>query len=387
MTPTAFPPLPPGSTIGMLGSGQLGRMFAYAAHRLGYRVHTFSPDSDSPLGQTCEREFIHDYNDLPAVREFARTVDVVTYEFENVPAETLAAAAEFAPARPSLHILQTTQHRLQEKNFLADRGVPVPPFRAVRNLADLERALAEVGTPGVLKTARSGYDGKGQWKVSRADQARAAFAEAVASGYDGELIFEAFVDFQMELSVVLCRDSQGHCTDWGAIENIHANHILDLSISPARVPAATAAAALEMARKIADELELIGTMCVEMFLTRDGRLLVNELAPRPHNSGHLTIEASATSQYEQAVRAICGLPLGSTRMSGAAAMANLLGELWAHGEPDWASALRQPELKLHLYGKRQARAGRKMGHLTAVAADVDTAIRLVTEGRAALVRR
>jgi 5-(carboxyamino)imidazole ribonucleotide synthase len=368
----------------MLGSGQLGRMFAYAAHRLGYRVHTFSPDSDSPLGQVCEAEFIHPYDDLSAVRKFAQTVDVVTYEFENVPAETLAAAAEVAMVRPSLDILKTTQHRLMEKGFLSGKGIPVPPFRAVHSEADLHHALGAVGTPAVLKSARSGYDGKGQWKVASTDQARAAYAEAAASGYDGEMIYESFVDFTMELSVVLCRDPHGNCADWGAIENIHANHILDVSISPARVSHETAQRAVELARQIAADLDLIGTMCVEMFLTRDGKLLVNELAPRPHNSGHLTIEASITSQYEQQLRAICGLPLGSTRMIGAAAMANLLGELWANGEPEWARVLSQPELKLHLYGKSEARPGRKMGHVTAVAEDVETAIKMVTEARVAL---
>jgi 5-(carboxyamino)imidazole ribonucleotide synthase len=370
----------------MLGSGQLGRMFAYAAHRLGYRVHCFSPDEDSPLGQTCEREFIHPYTDLAAVREFARGVDVVTYEFENVPAEALAAAAETVPARPSLDILKITQHRLREKSFLADKDIPVPPFRAVHDAAQLELAVKEVGTPAVLKSARSGYDGKGQWKIGSLEQARAAFAEAAATGYNSEMIYEAFVDFQIELSVVLCRDAHGNSTHWGAVENQHANHILDLSISPARVPTETAAEAVRLARRIADEMELVGTMCVEMFLTRAGKLLVNELAPRPHNSGHLTIEAAVTSQYEQAVRAICGLPLGSTRMVGAAAMANVLGELWVDGEPDWTRALARPDLKLHLYGKREARPGRKMGHFTAVASDVESAIKLVTEARAALTR-
>jgi 5-(carboxyamino)imidazole ribonucleotide synthase len=384
MAGTPITTLLPGSTIGMLGSGQLGRMFAYAAHRLGYRVHTFSPDSESPLGQVCEREFIHAYDDLNAVRQFARTVDVVTYEFENVPADTLAAAADVVPVRPSLHILETTQHRLREKGFLKEKGIPVSPFRAVRNAAELDQAVSEVGTPAVLKSARSGYDGKGQWKVDSLEQARAAFAEAAATGYNSEMIYEAFVDFTMELSVVLTRDASGNCADWGAIENSHVNHILDISISPARVSYEVAAGAADLARRIAAEMELIGTMCVEMFLTRDGKLLVNELAPRPHNSGHLTIEASVTSQYEQQLRAICGLPLGSTRMLGAAAMANLLGDLWERGEPNWARTLARPELKLHLYGKREARPGRKMGHLTAIAADVETAIKRVTEARGEL---
>ncbi|MSO18857.1 MAG: 5-(carboxyamino)imidazole ribonucleotide synthase [Acidobacteria bacterium] len=382
MARTPFPPLLPGSTIGMLGSGQLGRMFAFAAHRLGYHVHTFSPDADSPMGQVSDAKFIHPYSDLDAVRKFARTVDVVTYEFENVSAEALAAAGEVVPVRPSVNILRTTQHRLLEKSFLADKGFPVAPFRAIRNGGDLKRAVADLGTPAVLKSARSGYDGKGQWRVESAVEAQAAFHEAKTD----ELIYETFVDFAMELSVVLCRDSHGNCADWGAIENVHANHILDISISPARVSSETAGTAVEFAKQIAQQLDLVGTMCVELFLTRDGKLLVNELAPRPHNSGHMTIEASVTSQYEQQLRAICGLSLGSTRMLGAAAMVNLMGELWSEGEPDWAGVCARPELKLHLYGKKEARPGRKMGHLTAVVRDIESAIKMVMDARSALAR-
>jgi 5-(carboxyamino)imidazole ribonucleotide synthase len=372
----------PGATVGVLGSGQLGRMFAIAARRMGYRVHTFSPDSDTPTGQVADREYEHAYDDLDAVREFARGVRVVTFEFENVPAAAVEAAAQLAPVHPSGAVLYTTQHRLREKTFLKAHGFPLAPFRHVRGPADLSAALAEVGLPAVLKTAGFGYDGKGQTRIGSHEEAGAAF-EALR-GREG--VVEAFVDFEREVSVVAARGAGGEFAHYGVIENTHSRHILDLSIAPARVDEATAREAVEIARAVLEELEVVGVTCVEFFLTRSGKLLVNELAPRPHNSGHFTFDACVTSQFEQQLRAVCGLPLGSTELLRPAAMANLLGDLWQTCEPDWSAAAAFPNVKLHLYGKTEARAGRKMGHLTALAPTPEEAARDALQARAALTR-
>lgn len=375
--------IPPGSTIGVLGSGQLGRMFAIAARRMGYRVHTLSPDYDTPTGQVADREVQAAYDDLDAVRDFARAVDVVTFEFENVSAAATEAAAGHAPVRPAGSVLHTTQHRLREKGFLAGAGIPVAPFAPVRSLEELDAALAALGTPAVLKTAGWGYDGKGQVKIAAPQEATAAW-QAIGGQ---EAILEAFVDFDCEVSVVAARGLDGSFAHFGVIENRHHRHILDVSIAPAAVPPQVEKEAVEIARGILEGLEVVGVLCVEMFLTRDGRLLVNELAPRPHNSGHLTFDACVTSQFEQQLRAICGLPLGSTELLRPAAMANLLGDLWAEGVPDWAAACAFPDVKLHLYGKATARPGRKMGHLTALAGTVEEAVKKVTAAREALTLR
>ena len=370
----------PGATIGVLGSGQLGRMFAIAARRMGYRVHTFSPDTDTPTGQVADEEFTAPYDDLNEVRRFARNVGVVTFEFENVPSATVEAAAEFAPVRPSGGVLHTTQNRLREKTFLQQHGFPVTPFKAIQSLADLQTGLREFGCPAVLKTAGFGYDGKGQTKIKAPDEAEAALASAGQQ----ELILEAFVDFACELSVVAARGLDGAFAHWGAVENAHSNHILDVTIAPARVPPEIAAEAVEITRAVLAQLAVVGVLCVEFFLTRAGKLLINELAPRPHNSGHFTFDACVTSQFEQQLRAVCGLPLGSTELLRPAAMANLLGDLWQQGEPDWAAACAFPEVKLHLYGKLTPKPGRKMGHLTALARTAEEAARLVRAARAAL---
>jgi 5-(carboxyamino)imidazole ribonucleotide synthase len=368
--------------VGVLGSGQLGRMFAIAARRMGYRVHTLSPDYDTPTGQVADREVRAAYDDLDAVRDFAREVDVVTFEFENVSAAATEAAAEHAPVRPAGSVLHTTQHRLREKGFLSGAGFPVAPFATVRSLADLEAGLARLGTPAVLKTAGWGYDGKGQVKITAPEEASSAW-EAVGGQ---ECALEAFVDFDREVSVVAARGLDGSFAHFGVIENRHSRHILDVSIAPSAVSASIEKDAVEIARGILEGLGVVGVLCVEMFLTRDGRLLVNELAPRPHNSGHLTFDACVTSQFEQQLRAITGLALGSTERLRPAAMANLLGDLWEDGEPDWAAAARFPEVKLHLYGKATARPGRKMGHLTALAATPEEAARRVLAARESLKR-
>ena len=373
----------PGATIGVLGSGQLGRMFALAARRMGYRVHTFSPDTDTPTGQIADEEIVAPYEDLDAVRAFARQVSVVTFEFENVLSATAEAAAEFAPLRPSHSVLHTTQNRLREKGFLARHGFPVTPFKAVQTLEDLLAGLQAFGYPAVLKTAGFGYDGKGQVKIKAVDEAAAAFAHDPGQ----ERVLEAFVDFECELSVVAARGMDGAFTHWGAVENAHSHHILDVTIAPARVPSAIAAEAVAITRAVLEQLEVVGVLCVEFFLTRDGKLLINELAPRPHNSGHFSFDACVTSQFEQQLRAVCGLPLGSTALYRPAAMANLLGDLWRDGEPNWTAALALPEVKLHLYGKLAPKPGRKMGHLTAMAATAEAAADLVRQARANLTTR
>lgn len=372
--------IPANSTIGVFGSGQLGRMFAIEARKMGYRVHTFSPDADTPTGHISDVETTASYDDLDAVRSFARSVDVVTFEFENVPAATVEAAAEFVAVHPKGEVLHTTQNRLREKTFLASNGFPVAPFRHIKTLDDLHRGVLEIGTPAVLKTAGFGYDGKGQRKIAAVGEVDEAFA-----GLDGrDAILEGFIDFEKEVSVVVARGQDGSFAHYGVIENEHSNHILDVSFAPADVSEAVFAEAVEITRSIAEQFGYVGTMCVEFFLTSNGKILVNEIAPRPHNSGHLTFGPCVTSQFEQQVRAVCGLPLGSSEFLRPAAMANLLGDIWATGEPDWAKALATPGVSLHLYGKADPRPGRKMGHLTAVADSAAEAVGIVTQSRATL---
>jgi 5-(carboxyamino)imidazole ribonucleotide synthase len=306
-------------------------------------------------------------------------VNVVTFEFENVPAAASRAAAEAAPVRPDGNVLHITQQRLREKRFLESAGFPVAPFRAILTPGDLERAAVELGCPLVLKTAEFGYDGKGQRKLQSVEE---AFGAHQALG-GVEAVAESWVDFEKEVSVIVARGGDGTMATYPVFENTHARHILDLTIAPAAIPPETAAEACAIARGVAEAVDLAGLMTVEMFLGRDGRLLVNELAPRTHNSGHLTIDAAETSQFEQQVRAVCGLPLGSTRLREPAAMANLLGDIWveAGGRPRWEDALAVPGVQLHLYGKATPRVGRKMGHLTATHPDVETAKALVLEAR------
>ena len=381
-SPTRRPdqPIQPGATIGVLGGGQLGRMFAMAARRMGYLVHTLSPETDTPTGQVADVEISAAYEDLDAVRAFARQVEVVTFEFENIPAATIEAVDELVPVRPGGLVLHTTQHRLREKTFLANAGFPVTPHAHVRTLNELRDGLRRLGCPAVLKTAGFGYDGKGQQLIKSEGDTAEAFA-----ALDGqEAILEAFVDFRCELSVVAARSANGQTVHYGVIENRHQHHILDVSIAPANVSLEVARAATEITESLLEQLGVVGVLCVEFFLARDGKLYVNELAPRPHNSGHLTIDACATSQFEQQVRAVCGLPLGSSAQLRPAAMANLLGDLWQHGALDWTAACAFSPVKLHLYGKHAARAGRKMGHLTALADTTDEACRLVRAAREAL---
>ncbi len=373
--------IPPGATLGVLGGGQLGRMFTQAAHRMGYRVHVFVPEADSPAGQIADHIVNASYSDLEALAEFARGVSVVTFEFENVPAAASEAAAKHAPVRPGGSVLHTTQNRLREKTALRDAGLAVTPFAPVRSEADLDRATADLGTPAILKTAAWGYDGKGQVRIDRPQDAPDAW-RSIASQ---EAIYEKLIRFDREVSVVAARSTHGQAACYQPIENQHANHILDLSICPASLPDSLAQQAIDIAGQVMSLFDVVGVACVEFFVTEAGGLLINEIAPRPHNSGHLTLDACVTSQFEQQVRAICGLPLGSTKLLRPAAAANLLGDLWESGNPRWDHALADPDVKLHLYGKDAARPGRKMGHLTATAPSTEAAIRAVRDARAALL--
>ena len=373
--------IPPGAVLGVLGSGQLGRMFTIAARRMGYRVHTFSPDEDTPTGQVADVEVTAAYDDLEALRTFAGQVDVVTFEFENVPIEAIDAVEALAPVRPAGIALHTAQQRAREKAFLADHGFPTVPFARAATLDELRDGVALIGTPCVVKTAAFGYDGKGQHRVNApADVERVWSAVGLQ-----EVVVEKLIRLQAEISVIAARGLDGEIAVYPVFENRHSHHILDVTTCPAAIPAAVATQAEEITRAILEELRYVGILCVEFFVSTDGELMVNELAPRPHNSGHLTFDASVTSQFEQQVRAICGLPLGSTELLRPAAMANLLGDLWAEGEPNWAAACRFSDVKLHLYGKSKARKGRKMGHLTAMASSVADAQDRVIAARDALL--
>jgi 5-(carboxyamino)imidazole ribonucleotide synthase len=356
-------------------------MFAIAARRMGYRVHAYSPEQDSPAGQVADIEVTASYEDLDALRTFARGVDVVTFEFENLPIEALDAVEELAPVHPSAVALHTAQQRAREKVFLADRGIPTAPFAAAASLDELWDAVARVGTPAVIKTAAFGYDGKGQHRAASPADVEHIWKEI---GHQ-EAVVEKFISLQSEISVVAARGTSGEVAEYVPFENRHRNHILDLTTVPAAIPPAIARRAAEITRTILEELQYVGVLCIEFFLSTDGELLVNELAPRPHNSGHLTFDAAVTSQFEQQVRAICGLPLGSPDIPHPAAMANLLGELWVDGEPNWAAACRFSDVKLHLYGKSKARPGRKMGHMTAIGRTVEEAQERVIAARDALL--
>jgi 5-(carboxyamino)imidazole ribonucleotide synthase len=373
----------PGATIGLMGSGQLGRMFAIAARRMGYRIHVYSPDKETPAGQFSDREVTGVYEDEAAVRTFARELDLLTFEFENIPRQTIDWCADECEVRPAGQILHTAQNRLREKDFLCGAGIPVTPYRAVRSEPEFVKAIEEIGTPAILKSAACGYDGKGQRSIAQAASLQEVWRERPGD----ELILEGAIDFEREVSVIVARGVDGSIATFPVCENLHRNHILDITVVPARVSTAVEKTAADLARTIAEKIDLVGLLAVEMFLQRDDTLLVNELAPRPHNSGHWTIEGCATSQFEQHVRAVCGLALGATDILRPTAMANLLGDLWAGGEPNWAGALAVESVRLHLYGKREPRPGRKMGHLTALAPTPEGAIKAASESRDALKRR
>ncbi|HBN50291.1 MULTISPECIES: 5-(carboxyamino)imidazole ribonucleotide synthase [Thalassospira] len=346
----------PGSTIGIMGNGQLGRMAALCAAELGYKVHVFGPGTDSPTEQVCAKATVADYTDLDALRAFAADVDVVTFEFENVPHDSVKLLSELVPVRPGWKCLHLSQNRLREKTFCNKNDIGTAPFAAVRSLADLEAAVAKLGRPSVLKTTEMGYDGKGQVKITGETSLTDAWAEMNGA----EAILEGFISFEREISVIVARGVKGDTACFCPVENVHTNHILDVTIAPAKIPADLARKAEDIATRLVEAMEFVGLLAVEMFVTTDGDVLVNEVAPRPHNSGHWTIDACVTSQFEQFIRAVCGLPLGNPAHHSNARMKNLLG----HDIDDWQAILAEPDAKLHLYGKAEAKAGRKMGHVT-----------------------
>ena len=376
---SAAPILPGGATIGILGGGQLGRMLGMAARRLGYEVAVYSDAKDGPAEAVASRVVYAGYDDRESVAAFARSVDVLTFEFESVPSSAAEAAAPHTLVRPDGRVLHVAQNRLREKRTLRELGVEVAPFAAVESEADLAEAVATVGPDGVLKSAELGYDGKSQVRIRPGD----ALADAWERLGQAPSVYEGFVAFECEASVVGARGQGGEIALFPCARNDHANHILDVSTVPAGLDPAIEAEAARVATTVLEGLDVVGVICIELFVTGSG-VLVNEIAPRTHNSGHLTIEACVTSQFEQQVRAICGLPLGSPAIERPAAMANLLGELWADGEPDWAGALAVPGVRLHLYGKGAARPGRKMGHVTATADSAEAARERVLAARAAL---
>ena len=391
--PPVAEPILPGGTLGILGGGQLGGMFAMAARRMGYRVEAISDTADCPAARLCDRLHVGRYDDPRFLATAAHGLDVVTFEFENVPAAAAAALAGAVPVRPEPAVLFTTQDRAREKAFITRHGFACVPYRVVRSLPELIAAYAELGLPAVLKTAAFGYDGKGQKRLAPGDDPAAAWRELGGDAPDGprEFVLEAWVEFACEISVVAARGLDGTTAVFPPVRNDHIHHILDISSLPSNLPPAVEAEAVDVTERMLTALGVVGVACVEFFVTSDGRVLVNEIAPRTHNSGHLTIQACETSQFEQQVRAICGLPLGSPRPVTPAAMANLLGDCWFDAancpqEPDWAAALGVPGVTLHLYGKSEPRRARKMGHLTALAPTVAEAVERVTRSRR-LVRR
>jgi 5-(carboxyamino)imidazole ribonucleotide synthase len=360
--------IPPGSTIGLLGGGQLGRMFAIAARRMGYRVHTYEPSPDSPAGQISDREFNGPYADWELLESFVRSVDVVTFEFENIPAEVVDRISRSKPVHPRSEVLHICQNREREKGFLRTHHYPHAPFAVLASQAELDTAVESIGLPAVLKSADFGYDGKGQHKINPGDKPD-YLPVAVRS------ILEKWISFDRELSVICARDAKGNLSVFPASENVHSRHILDYSIVPARIDPEIQRHAQSIAKNIASDLNVVGLIAVEFFLTPDSELIVNELAPRPHNSGHYTVDACLTSQFEQQLRAVCGLPFGSPDLLRPVVMVNLLGDLWkAEAQPDWRPVLSDPYAKLHLYGKLEGRPGRKMGHFCVLRERIEEAI-------------
>jgi 5-(carboxyamino)imidazole ribonucleotide synthase len=366
----------PGSWLGLLGGGQLGRMFTMAAQSMGYKVMVLDPGSESPAGSVADRHIQADYLDEAALAELARHCKAATTEFENVPAQSLEFLAQHCLVSPAAQSVSIAQDRIREKRFLAGIDIRVGPFAVIESPADLDILDAASLLPGVLKLSRLGYDGKGQVRVRTMEQLRVAYRELG----NKPCVLERLLDLAKEVSVVVVRDFGGEIVSFPVAENEHAQGILDLSIVPARVSPDVATLARESTIKVARALDYRGVLCVEFFILRDGQLLANEIAPRPHNSGHYTIDACITSQFEQQVRVLAKLPLGDTSLHCPAAMVNILGDVWQSGEPDWRKVLSHPRAKLHLYGKAQARPGRKMGHFTVLGEEqssvISTAIRI-----------
>ncbi|MFO7580084.1 5-(carboxyamino)imidazole ribonucleotide synthase [Nitrosomonas halophila] len=360
----------PGAMIGLLGGGQLGRMFTMSAQCMGYRVTVLDPTKDSPAGNIAERHLCADYLDYQALDILGSTCEGVTTEFENVPAEALRYLMKYCMVSPTAESVSIAQNRILEKQFLAKHGFAVAPFAVIHHQQDISSQLDASLLPGILKVSRFGYDGKGQQKVASID----ALSQAFASFRHESCILEKMLPLDSEISVILARGHDGQVTYFPVAENRHVQGILDMSIIPARIAQETIRQAYEIAQQVAACLNYIGVLCIEFFILADGQILINEIAPRPHNSGHYSLDACITSQFEQQVRVLCGAPQGSTELTQAAVMTNLLGDLWQDNEPDWHRVLCHPTAKLHLYGKREARPGRKMGHFTVLAATADEAL-------------
>lgn len=369
----------PDAMLGMLGGGQLGRMFTLAAHSMGYRVTVLDPDPLSPAGAVADVHLKAAYQDREALQQLADTCAAVTTEFENVPAESLRWLASHCAVRPAGDAVAIAQDRIREKEFVRACGIEVAPYAVIETIADIDGADLAL-FPGILKRARFGYDGKGQARVANAAEARKAFKDMGAES----CVLEQRIALKCEISAVVARGADGIGRGFPVAENRHRNGILDVSIVPARVAPELAQRATDWALKIAEKLEYCGVLAVEFFVTESGALLVNEMAPRPHNSGHYTMDACATSQFEQQVRTLCGLALGDTRLLAPVVMVNLLGEAWQHGQPQWERVFNVPEAKLHLYGKHEARDGRKMGHYTMLGATADAALQKALIVRSAL---
>jgi 5-(carboxyamino)imidazole ribonucleotide synthase len=378
-------PILPGATLGIVGGGQLGRMFVLEARRMGYRTIVLDPGEDAPAAQVADHHIRAPLDDVSAARELARRSEVVTLEWENADVAAIRELSEIAPVRPGAHVLEVAQHRVREKETARRLGLRTAEFAAVNTLDELTAAVERIGLPAVLKTARGGYDGKGQRVLRDPIEVADAFGDLSTGGND--LILEAWVPFRLEASVISARSASGEVRSFPVVENIHRNGILDFTIAPARVDPAIQEEARRMGEAFVEGLDVVGILAVELFVGEDDRIYVNEIAPRPHNSGHYTWEACAISQFEQQLRAVCDLPLGLPTLLRPAAMANLMGEDIDTGEglPSVVDALAEPMVSLHLYGKREGRPGRKMGHLTCLADTADEALARARRARERLV--
>ena len=372
----------PDSTLGVLGGGQLGRMFCVAARTMGYRVWVLDPDPGSPAGSIADRHLKADYLDHAVLEDMAEHCAAITTEFENVPAETLEFLESRTPVRPGSRAVAIARDRILEKTFIRELGLATAPFFAIEKSDDLRAACAGLKLPALLKTAQLGYDGKGQFAVNSIEEALRGFQQL----QETPCVLEERIDLAQEISVILARGIDGDVTVYPLGENIHVNGILDTTHVPANIEAKTAQQAKTMAIKLAEAMQYCGVLAVEFFLSRSGELLINEMAPRPHNSGHYTLDAALTSQFEQQVRTLCGLPPGSTELLSPVVMVNILGDLWKDGTPQWEALFRHPQVKLHLYGKNHARPGRKMGHYNCLAEELSRANRIAHEIRAALAQ-
>jgi 5-(carboxyamino)imidazole ribonucleotide synthase len=377
-------PFLPGSTIGIVGGGQLGRMLVMVARRMGYRTIVIDPDPAAPAGELADEHLVAHFTDIEAAETLARSADVVTLEWENTDVATLRSLEGRLPLRPGPHVLEVAQNRVREKEAARRLGLATADFRAVRSLDDLRRGCGELGLPALLKTATGGYDGRGQYPIRESSEIDSAFA--ALGGGEVELILEAWVAYRMEVSVICARSVDGDVKSFPVVENLHSGGILDFTLAPARLPDHLLEQARAVGEALVEGLDVVGLLAVEMFVDDGDRILVNEIAPRPHNSGHYTMEACSVSQFEQQLRAVCGLPLADPRLLLPAAMVNLLGQHVGTGAGlrSIMDALARPMLTLHLYGKRSARTGRKMGHLTALSDDADLAYHQVREARDAL---